>query len=123
MCVDSTVHDSIIGDIMICSYCGYEIKGKVHPIKNGEKFVCDRCWDNPDLFFAEKLNNDSRLRLLAKIANDKRTKSRSIKISVIRFHQKSTEMYMGKMKVKELLHFQILEELRELAELMIYYLT
>ena len=98
---------------MICSCCGYEIKGKVHPIKNGKDFVCDRCWNNPDLFFAEKLDNDSRLKLLAEIANERRNQTSSIEISVIRFHQKSIEMYVGKMKAKELLQLFEIDKFRE----------
>jgi DNA sulfur modification protein DndB len=98
---------------MICSCCGYEIKDKVHPIKNGEKFVCDSCWNNPDLFFAEKLDNDSRLKLLAEIANYKRNQASSIEIDVIRFHQKGIEMYIGKMKAKELLQLFEIDEFKE----------
>jgi len=98
---------------MICSCCGYEIKGKAHPIDNRNKFVCDRCWNNPDLFFAEKLDNDNRLKLLVEIANDKRNQPSSIKINVIRFHQKSIEMYVGKMKAKELLQLFEIDKFKE----------
>jgi len=98
---------------MICSCCGYEIKGKKHPIESGKEFVCDRCWNNTDLFFAEKLDNDRRFRLLSEIANEKRNQASTIEISVIRFHQKNIEMYVGKMKAKELLQLFEIDKFKE----------
>lgn len=98
---------------MICSCCGYEIKGKAHPIKNGNESVCDRCWNNPGLFFAEKLNSDPRLRLLSEIADDERNQPSCIEVSVIRFHQKRIEMYVGKMKAKELLRLYEIDKFKE----------
>ena len=98
---------------MICSCCGYEIKDTVHPIESGKKFVCERCWNNPDLFFAEKLGNDGRLKLLSEIANERRNQSGSIKVSVIRFYQKNIEMYVGTMKAKELLQLFEIDEFKE----------
>jgi DGQHR domain-containing protein len=98
---------------MICSCCGYEIKDKLHPIEGGKKSVCDRCWNNPDLFFAEKLSNDRRFKLISELANEKRNQPRSIEISVIRFHQKNIEMYVGKMKAKELLQLFEIDKFKE----------
>jgi len=98
---------------MICSCCGYKIKEKAHSVNNGKEFVCSRCWNNPDLFFAEKLESDRRLKLLAEIANDKRNETSSIEISVIRFHQKNIVMYVGKMRAKELLQIFETDKFKE----------
>jgi len=39
---------------MICSSCGFEIKGKRHGPYDG-RYVCDNCWNNPALFFPDKM--------------------------------------------------------------------
>lgn len=39
---------------MICSCCGLEIKGKKRGPYNGDQYVCERCWNNPTLFFPDK---------------------------------------------------------------------
>lgn len=98
---------------MICSVCGYEIKDKPHPIEEGKKYVCDRCWNNPDLFFPEKIQNDARLKLLSEIANKTRNQSDSINIRVIRLKQKNIEMYVGKMKSKDILQLYEIDKFKE----------
>ena len=97
---------------MICTCCGYEIKGKSHRIEDGNKLVCDRCWNNPDLFFAEKLDDDQRFKLLSEMANEKRQRS-SIEVQVIRFQQKGIEMYVGKMKAREILQLYEIDKFKE----------
>jgi len=98
---------------MICSVCGYTIKDKPHPIEGGKKYVCDRCWNNPDLFFPEKIQNDARLKLLSEIANKTRNQSDSINIRVIRLKQKNIEMYVGKMKSKDILQLYEIDKFKE----------
>ena len=98
---------------MICSCCGYEIKGKLHPIENGKKYVCDRCWNNPDLFFPEKLDNDARLKLLSEIANETRNQSGAINVRVIRLRQKEIDMYIGKMKSRDILQLYEIDKFKE----------
>jgi len=98
---------------MICWVCGYEIKDKPHPIEGGKKYVCDRCWSNPDLFFPEKIQNDARLKLLSEIANKTRNQSDSINIRVIRLKQKNIEMYVGKMKSKDILQLYEIDKFKE----------
>ena len=98
---------------MICSVCGYEIKDKPHPIEGGKKYVCDRCWSNPDLFFPEKIQNDARLKLLSEIANKTRNQSDSINVRVIRLKQKNIEMYVGKMKSKDILQLYEIDKFKE----------
>ena len=98
---------------MICSVCGYEIKDNPHPIEGGKNYVCDRCWSNPDLFFPEKIQNDARLKLLSEIANKTRNQSDSINIRVIRLKQKNIEMYVGKMKSKDILQLYEIDKFKE----------
>ena len=97
---------------MICSCCGYEIKEKPHLLKNG-KYVCDRCWNNPSLFFPEKLRHDERLGLLATMANERRHRSDLIYVKVIKLAQKEIDMYIGKMSSKDLLELCDINRFRE----------
>jgi len=98
---------------MICSCCGYEIKGKKYPVQNGQKYVCERCWNNLDLFFPEKVQEDERLKILSKMAIETRNQESSIKVRVIRFVQKEIEMYVGKMKVNEILELYEIDRFKE----------
>jgi len=98
---------------MICSCCGYEIKDKAHSIENGKKQVCDKCWNNPNLFFAEKLQDDGRLRLLSETALESRNQPHSIRVDVIKLRQKDVEMYIGKMKSKDILQLYEIDKFKD----------
>jgi len=98
---------------VICSSCGYGIRGKPYPIENGKKYVCDRCWNNPNLFFPEKLYSDDRLKLLSEIANESRNQLGSIHVGVIKLCQKDIEMYVGKMKSKDILQLYEIDRFKE----------
>jgi DGQHR domain-containing protein len=98
---------------MNCACCGYEIKGKAYSVENGQKSVCKKCWNDPNLFFPEKIEKDERLKLLSRIAGESRDQERSIDVSVIRLRQKDIEMYMGKMKVNDLLDLAELDKFKE----------
>ncbi|MFZ7137848.1 MAG: DGQHR domain-containing protein [archaeon] len=89
---------------MICSCCGFEIlDNKGHPIENGKEFVCERCWNNPDLFFPEKMKEDARYKVLSDLAKENRTTQETEQIQVIRLFQKNLVMYIGKVSAKTLL--------------------
>jgi len=98
---------------MICSCCGYEIEDQPHPVENGKKYVCDKCWNNPDLFFPEKMHVDSRLRLISEIIHETRTQSNSIKVKVLKVCQKDIEMYIGKMRSKDILELYEIDKFKE----------
>jgi DGQHR domain-containing protein len=98
---------------MICSCCGIEIFDKGHPIENGEKHVCEKCWNNPDLFFPEKIHEDERLRLLSRMADETRNREKLVEVRAIKFAQKGIEMYMGKMKVNDILELYELDKFKE----------
>jgi len=98
---------------MICSCCGYEIKDEAHSIENGKKHVCDKCWNNPNLFFAEKLQSDGRLRLLSETAVESQNQSRSIYVDVIKLCQKDVEMYIGKMTSKDILQLYEIDKFKD----------
>jgi len=98
---------------MICSCCGYEIKGKVHRVENGKKRVCEKCWNNPDLFFPERIQQDQRLQVLSRMANETQIQDSSIDVRVIRLSQKNIEMYVGKMKVNDILDLYELDKFKE----------
>jgi len=98
---------------MICSCCGYEINGKSHSIESGNKFVCEKCWNNPDLFFPEKIQEDERLQLLSKLASNSINQQGAILVKVIKLVQKDIEMYIGKMKVSDILDLYELDKFKE----------
>lgn len=98
---------------MICSCCGYEIKGPRHSIENGKKFVCDKCWNNPDLFFAEKLDKDARFSLLSELASKNRNQPNSISVNVMKLRQKNIELYIGKMKSRDVLQLYEIDKFKD----------
>lgn len=98
---------------MICSCCGFEIKGKMHLVENGEKRVCEKCWSDPDLFFPEKIQQDERLKLLSRMASEMRHHDGSIQVKVIMLVQKEIKMYVGKMKVHDILELYELDKFKE----------
>ncbi|MHC3129887.1 MAG: DGQHR domain-containing protein [Candidatus Bathyarchaeota archaeon] len=98
---------------MICSCCGYEVNENSHPVNGGKKIVCDRCWNNTDLFFPEKLQDDSRLKLLSKLANEDRLQPDFIRVQVIRLTQKGLEMYIGKLTAKDLIKLSDVNKFEE----------
>jgi len=98
---------------MICSCCGYEVNEKSHPVNGGKKIVCDRCWNNTDLFFPEKLQDDSRLKLLSELANEDRSQPDFIRVQVIRLTQKGLEMYIGKLTAKDLIKLSDVDKFEE----------
>ena len=98
---------------MICSCCGYEVNEKSHQVNGGKKIVCDRCWNNNDLFFPEKLQDDSRLKLLSKLADDDRLQPDFIRVQVIRLTQKGLEMYIGKLAAKDLIKLSDVDKFEE----------
>lgn len=98
---------------MICSCCGYEIKGRAHLVENGQRHVCEKCWNNPELFFPEKIKGDQRLKLLSEMANATRNQDGSIEVRVVKLIQKKIEMYIGKMKVNDILGLYELDKFKE----------
>ena len=95
---------------MICSCCGYEIRDEPHLVEDG-RYVCDRCWKNPGLFFPEKLEQDERLKILSKLSQER--KPSSFKVQVIKLSQKDIDMYMGKMTAQDLLEICAINRFKE----------
>jgi DGQHR domain-containing protein len=75
--------------------------------------VCDKCWNSPDMFFPEKINEDQRLNLLSRMAQQKGDYNGIIEINAIKFNQKEVEMYVGKMKVTDILNLYELDKFKE----------
>jgi DGQHR domain-containing protein len=115
---------------MICSSCGFEIKDKRHGPYDG-RFVCDNCWNNPALFFPDKMsqtieniaqndiksdiNQFNTVEIIDIYQNFPKIKSQplegiwknianvKLKIKVIKIQQKGMPLYIGKVQAKELL--------------------
>lgn len=98
---------------MICSCCGYEIEGNAYSVENGQRKVCEKCWNNPEMFFPEKIKQDKRLTLLSKMAQEKDNQNGSLEVKVIKFVQKEIDMYVGKMKVNEILGLYELDKFKD----------
>jgi DGQHR domain-containing protein len=98
---------------MICSCCGFEIKGDAHPVENGQRHVCEKCWNDPEMFFPEKIKQDQRLTLLSKMAEAKENQNGLIEVAAIKLVQKNIEMYVGKMKVNDVLSLYELDKFKE----------
>jgi len=115
---------------MICSSCGFEIKDMRHGPYDG-RFVCDNCWNNPALFFPDKMtqtieniaqndiksdfNQFNTVEIIDIYQNFPKIKSQplegiwknianvKLKIKVIKIQQKGMPLYIGKVQAKELL--------------------
>jgi DGQHR domain-containing protein len=98
---------------MICSCCGYKINGEAYVVENGNKHVCERCWNNPEMFFPEKIKQDQRLKLLSEMARAKDSQNGSIEVNVIKLIQKEMDMYVGKMKVNDILNLYELDKFKD----------
>jgi DGQHR domain-containing protein len=98
---------------MICSCCGFEIEGKPHVVDNGQKNVCEKCWNSPDMFFPEKINQDPRLSLLSKMAQETGNNNGIVEVTAIKLVQKEIEMYVGKMKITDILNLYELDKFKE----------
>jgi DGQHR domain-containing protein len=125
---------------MICSSCGLEINGKRHGPYD-ERYVCDDCWNNPALFFPDKMNdtlekiaqtgvksdfNDLNIVEIIDIyRNYPKIKSQNLekiwknvadvklKIKVIKIQQKGMPLYIGKVQAKELLLMATTDQWRD----------
>ena len=86
---------------MFCKCCGFEIIRSSHRVKSG--FVCDRCWNDPNLFFPEKLLSDEGKLDFRCILQEKASDLGSIRIPVIKLRQKNIVLYVGKMKARVVL--------------------
>ena len=98
---------------MICSCCGYEIKGDPYPVENGQRYVCGKCWNNPEMFFPEKIEQDQRLKLLSEIAQAWEEQNGLVEVRVIKLVQKGIEMYVGKMNIVDILTLYELDKFKE----------
>lgn len=98
---------------MICSCCGFEIKGTSYSVQRGQRIVCEKCWNNPEMFFPEKIEKDQRLKMLSKMAQTKDNDSDIVEVKAIRLVQKNIEMYIGKMKVNDILTLYELDKFKE----------
>lgn len=98
---------------MICSCCGFEIKGEGYSVENGQRRVCEKCWNNPEMFFPEKIKRDQRLMLLSEMAQAKDNMHGSLAVKVIKLVQKEMDMYVGKMKVSDILDLYELDKFKD----------
>lgn len=116
---------------MICSSCGLKIEGKAHGPYNNDQYVCDECWNNPALFFPDRLQETLNkvsedenfdiysnldfieiLDMFRKHAGDsseiipeewRKFSNYKLKIPVLRLFQNDVTLYIGKLKAFELL--------------------
>jgi len=84
---------------MICACCGFEIEGKIHKISRGH--VCDKCWNDPDNFFPEKISHSEKWKKFSKILQSEN--HGTIEVPVVKIKQKNLTLYAGKLQSKDIL--------------------
>ncbi len=122
---------------MRCECCGKKITGNFHgPFENGE-YYCDRCWNDPCLFFPEKIepvllnnieedgkfHNDTILELIDQFREHSINPHKNIRniwievigkncvdVPVVKMHQKGNDIFLGKLKAYELLLLSYVEQ-------------
>jgi len=125
---------------MICSSCGFEINGKCYGPYDG-RYVCETCWNNPSLFFVDKIDHTLQKIAQNEIKNDfndlniiniidiyrnypkiksenlektwKNIADVKLKIRVIKLQQKEMRLYIGKIQAKELLLLASFDQWRD----------
>jgi DGQHR domain-containing protein len=65
------------------------------------------------MFFPEKIVQDQRFKLLSDIAQSKENHSGTVEVKAIKLVQKNIEMYVGKMKVNDILALYELDKFKE----------
>jgi len=78
---------------MRCISCGLSISDSFHVTEQGN--VCDRCWNDPNLFFPEKLKENGTLTLIQDIFQD--DNATYIDLPVLKLQQKEVILYSGKL--------------------------
>ena len=86
---------------MICSCCGLKITEKYHEIDNGH--LCERCWNDPNLFFPEKFKNSEKWQKVLNLFSSTHDLTEKITLPVLKLRQKGVTLYSGKLKAKNLL--------------------
>ncbi|MHA1875587.1 MAG: DGQHR domain-containing protein [Promethearchaeota archaeon] len=84
---------------MRCISCGLTIGNKYHVTNQGN--VCDRCWNDPNLFFPEKLEENGTLNLIQNIFQNE--DDPYLDLPVLKLQQKDVSLYSGKLDAINLL--------------------
>lgn len=87
--------------MLVCACCGLKISEKYYKSKHG--FVCERCWNDPNLFFPEKVRNSSKWEEASSILDLSKDPKETLSLTVVKLRQKDLTLYTGKMKAKDLL--------------------
>ena len=122
---------------MRCVCCGKKIVGEFHGPTENDEYYCDKCWNDPCLFFPEKIEsilmediekdgtflNDTILELIEQfrehsinpISNIKNIwmdiiGKNCIEIPVVKISQKGNDIFLGKLKAYELLLLSYVEQ-------------
>lgn len=86
---------------MICICCGLRIAGEYHIIEQGH--LCERCWNDPNLFFPEKLKSTGKWDEIYSVLGPSSDTNETLKFPVIRLFQKGVKLYTGKLNAKNLI--------------------
>ncbi|MDV0441777.1 DGQHR domain-containing protein [Methanorbis furvi] len=126
---------------IICSSCGREILDKVHGPYSDDQYVCDKCWNDPSLFFEDKIASSFKVNSheslnLTNIMNQIETidmylsamkgdnseisetwlqliSCQNLHIPVLRFSQKNVPLFIGKIHPAELLVMSSIDQWNE----------
>jgi len=85
---------------MRCCCCGLAISGNYHVTQNGD--VCESCWNDPNLFFAERIRENGAWKYVNEIFISTNENEKLI-IPVLKLKQKDVTLYSGKIKARDIL--------------------
>ena len=86
---------------MRCICCGLKISEGFHPTKYGN--VCDRCWNDPNLFFPERIKESDHQEFIFDIYVSDLDSKESLFLPVMRLKQNEITLYTGKLNSRNLL--------------------
>lgn len=124
-----------------CSCCGREIVGQVHGPYSDGQCVCDDCWNDPALFFEDKVTTSFEIESLetldltdtlnqievidmylssmkstgfqSTLAWKELVNNKNLEIPVLRFMQKGLPLFIGKIRPAELLIMSSVDQWNE----------
>ena len=86
---------------MRCICCGLKITEGYHPTEYGD--VCDRCWNDKNLFFPERLKENNEINYIFDIFSTNSDTNETLSLPVMRLNQSGIILYAGKLHIKHLL--------------------
>lgn len=85
----------------VCACCGLKITSASHETDRG--YICDRCWNDSNLFFPEKFRDSTQWEEVSGLLDFKSDKTEKLNLPVLKLKQKKVTLYTGKIGAKDIL--------------------